>query len=383
MAREKVALLRQSVKDFADPLRDKAAAKAALKSAQISTITFEQAALNYIRDHESSWSNAKHASQWLATLKTWAFPLLGSLNLDDITTGHVLAVLRQPVGDEGTLWSARAETASRVRQRIEKVIGASDAAVGRDRLNPARWEVVYALPISIFRCSKRRICNSASQKVPTRLRHFINRLNRALYGNSAHRNANRLEHVDVRVIAATSRDLGALVREGRFREDLYYRLNVLPLRVPALRERASDIPALLEVLTEELALRNGLPHPEFTPQATALLSAQHWRGNVRELRNIIEQLLLRGEGGVIDDESVAQVLQASGLSQIAAPVQTPLAAASARSSDVQGLLRPLVEQVHELEVQAIAAALKATAGNKVAASKLLGMSRAKLYQRLV
>jgi transcriptional regulator with GAF, ATPase, and Fis domain len=195
--------------------------------------------------------------------------------------------------------------------------------------------------------------------------------------------SNRLEHVDVRVIAATSRDLGALVREGRFREDLYYRLNVLPLRVPPLRERASDIPALLEVLTEELALRNGLPHPEFTPQATALLSAQHWRGNVRELRNIIEQLLLRGEGGVIDDESVAQVLQASGLSQIAAPVQTPLAAASARSTDVQGLLRPLVEQVRELEVQAIAAALKATAGNKVAASKLLGMSRAKLYQRLV
>jgi transcriptional regulator with PAS, ATPase and Fis domain len=194
--------------------------------------------------------------------------------------------------------------------------------------------------------------------------------------------SNRLEHVDVRVIAATSRDLGALVREGRFREDLYYRLNVLPLRVPPLRERASDIPALLEVLTEELALRNGLPHPEFTPQATALLSAQHWRGNVRELRNIIEQLLLRGEGGVIDDDSVAQVLQASGLSQIAVPVQTPMAAPPARSTDVQGLLRPLVEQVRELEVQAIAAALKTTAGNKVAAAKLLGMSRAKLYQRL-
>ena len=194
--------------------------------------------------------------------------------------------------------------------------------------------------------------------------------------------SNRLEHVNVRVVAATSRDLGALVREGRFREDLYYRLNVLPLRVPALRERASDIPALLDVLTEELALRNGLPQPEFTPQATALLSAQHWRGNVRELRNVIEQLLLRSEGGVIDDESVAQVLQATGLSQIAAPVQTPLVAACARSSDVQGLLRPLVEQVRELEGQAIEAALKATAGNKVAASKLLGMSRAKLYQRL-
>jgi transcriptional regulator with PAS, ATPase and Fis domain len=194
--------------------------------------------------------------------------------------------------------------------------------------------------------------------------------------------SNRLEHFDARVIAATSRDLAQLVREGRFREDLYYRLNVLPLRVPPLRDRASDIPAVLDVMTEELALRNGLPHPEFTAQALALLCAQHWRGNVRELRNVIEQLLLRGEGDVIDDEAVAVVLQASGLARIEAPHAVSVSDRSVGPADQQALLRPLNEQVRELEAQAIQAALRATSGNKVAAAKLLDMSRAKLYQRL-
>lgn len=194
--------------------------------------------------------------------------------------------------------------------------------------------------------------------------------------------SNRLEHFDARVIAATSRDLAQLVREGRFREDLYYRLNVLPLRVPPLRDRASDIPAVLDVMTEELALRNGLPHPEFTAQAVALLCAQHWRGNVREVRNVIEQLLLRGEGAVIDDEAVSVVLQASGLAHIEAPHAVSVSARSVGAADQQALLRPLNQQVRELEAQAIQAALRATSGNKVAAAKLLDMSRAKLYQRL-
>ena len=194
--------------------------------------------------------------------------------------------------------------------------------------------------------------------------------------------SNRLEHFDARVIAATSRDLAQLVREGRFREDLYYRLNVLPLRVPPLRDRAGDIPALLEVVTEELAMRNGLPQPEFTSQAVALLSAQHWRGNVRELRNVLEQLLLRCDGSLIDDKAVALVLQESGLRQIAAPVNLPADSGAHRSADAPTLLRPLGEQVRELETRAIEAALQATSGNKLAAAKLLGMSRAKLYQCL-
>jgi DNA-binding NtrC family response regulator len=150
-----------------------------------------------------------------------------------------------------------------------------------------------------------------------------------------------------------------------------------------LRDRAAEIPALLEVVTEELAMRNGLPQPEFTAQAVALLSAQHWRGNVRELRNVIEQLLLRCDGGLIDDPAVALVLQDSGLSQIAAPVHVPVQSGAKRVNDAPALLRPWDEQVRELETHAIEAALLATSGNKLAAAKLLGMSRAKLYQRLM
>ncbi|PUE48930.1 sigma-54-dependent Fis family transcriptional regulator [Limnohabitans sp. 2KL-1] len=201
--------------------------------------------------------------------------------------------------------------------------------------------------------------------------------------------SNQLQAFDARVIAATSRDLAQLVREGLFREDLYYRLNVLPLRVPPLRERASDIPALLEVLAEELTLRSGVPHPELSAQAVALLSAQHWRGNVRELRNVLEQLLLRSDTGVIDAEDVAQVLRLSGLSDISPA--SPLSAVDAeggawasgdRLAQAPDLQRPLAQQVEELERRAVAAALQATQGNKVAAARMLGLSRAKLYQRL-
>ena len=107
--------------------------------------------------------------------------------------------------------------------------------------------------------------------------------------------SNKLVPFDARVIAATSRDLGELVREGKFREDLFYRLNVLPIRVPPLRERRPDIPALVEVLAEDIGLRNGTPAPEFSTEAIAMLSAQAWRGNIRELRNVLEQAAMRSD----------------------------------------------------------------------------------------
>ena len=141
-ARQKAQALREDVAKGIDPLRQKAAAKAALKAQQASSVTFEQAARDFIRHHESSWSNAKHAAQWLSSLETWAFPHIGSTYLQDITTAHILQVLKQTVDEDGTFWSARAETASRVRQRIEKIISAADVNAGLDRLNPARWEVI-------------------------------------------------------------------------------------------------------------------------------------------------------------------------------------------------------------------------------------------------
>jgi DNA-binding NtrC family response regulator len=149
-----------------------------------------------------------------------------------------------------------------------------------------------------------------------------------------------------------------------------------------LRERASDIPALIEVLAEELALRSDLPHPEFSPKAVALLSAQHWRGNVRELRNVLEQLLLRSDTGVVDAAEVELVLRESGLSQIS-PVPTALEPVLPRvSQDTDTSRVPLPQQVEALERLAVAKALEASQGNKVAAAKMLGISRAKLYLRL-
>ncbi|MFN4359962.1 MAG: sigma-54 interaction domain-containing protein [Hylemonella sp.] len=189
--------------------------------------------------------------------------------------------------------------------------------------------------------------------------------------------SNRLMRFEAKVIAATSRDLGRLVREGRFREDLYYRLNVLPIRVPPLRERRADLPALVEALGEDIAQRSGLPQPEYTADALDLLAAQRWRGNVRELRNVLEQASLLGDSSRIDGARIAQVLRETGIEQLEAPLPTAPAAAEAGDP-----LRPLAEQVAALERRAIAAALQACGGNKVAAAKMLGISRATLYERL-
>ncbi len=189
--------------------------------------------------------------------------------------------------------------------------------------------------------------------------------------------SNKVIAFDARVIAATSRDLAQLVRDGRFREDLFYRLNVLPIRVPALRERRGDIQALVEVLAEDMALRGGSAPPELGPDAMALLSAQAWRGNIRELRNVLEQAAMRTDSNHIGVAELEAVLRESGIEQIAPPA--PAAAVPQRRATD---LRPLSEQVTEVERQAIGAAMAHTRGNKFAAAKLLGISRAKLYERL-
>ena len=192
--------------------------------------------------------------------------------------------------------------------------------------------------------------------------------------------SNQLLPFDARVIAATSRDLGRLVREGNFREDLFYRLNVLPIRVPPLRERREDMVALVEVLGEDMALRNGQQPPELSPDALALLCAQVWRGNIRELRNVLEQAMMRSDSNHITALHLELVLRESGVEQLApAPIRAapgPTEVATAPS------VLPLADQVAELERKAIALAVTATRGNKVAAAQMLGISRAKLYDRL-
>jgi transcriptional regulator with PAS, ATPase and Fis domain len=192
--------------------------------------------------------------------------------------------------------------------------------------------------------------------------------------------SNKVVSFDARVIAATSRDLGALVREGKFREDLFYRLNVLPVRVPPLRERRTDIPALVEALGEDMALRGGTAPPELASDALALLSVQAWRGNIRELRNVLEQAAMRSDSQHIETQALEQVLREAGVEQVPMPLGWDDAVG--RGGNGGHPLRPLAVQVAELEKRAIEAAMTETGGNKVAAAKLLGISRAKLYERL-
>ena len=136
-ARRKAQEAREKIREGLDPVQERRSARAALKAARLTGITFKQAAESFIADQEAGWSNSKHAGQWSATLGTYAYPTLGSMQVADITTAHVLEVLKKD-----NFWSAKPETASRVRQRIEKVLAAADAAAGRERLNPARWEVI-------------------------------------------------------------------------------------------------------------------------------------------------------------------------------------------------------------------------------------------------
>lgn len=190
--------------------------------------------------------------------------------------------------------------------------------------------------------------------------------------------SNTVQTVDVRVIAATSRDLAAMVAAGSFRADLFYRLNVLPIRVPPLRERSEDIEALAETLMEDIARRSGMAPKLLSPGALDWLLRQPWHGNSRELRNTLEQACLMSDELQLSERSFDAALRATA----AVPPSAP--AASAPRSDEPALdgIRPLPDRVAQLEREAIAQALRATGGNRMACARLLQISRASLYERL-
>ena len=207
--------------------------------------------------------------------------------------------------------------------------------------------------------------------------------------------SNRVQRVDVRVIAATSRDLQAMVEAGTFRADLYYRINVLPIRLPALRERLSDLEALVEALADDIARRSGLPHKGLTADALALLEQHAWPGNIRELRNVLEQATLMTDDPVLMPRHfkgtvLGTALPAGCAAPVPVPVPVPVSRATPIAPDPTLSMpnaaappKPLPQAVAELEARSIHDALAATAGNKLAASKLLGISRATLYEKLV
>ena len=185
--------------------------------------------------------------------------------------------------------------------------------------------------------------------------------------------SNRVTRVDVRVIAATGVDLAGRVADGRFRSDLYYRLNVLPIRLPPLRERLSDLEALCAHLLGQIALRTGLPQRDIAPDAIARLAAYDWPGNVRELRNALEQVVMLGDTPRLGAGDFAAVLPGG------AAIAPPLPAVAADPAEPAQSLALAVAQA---ERTAIMAALAACQGRKTAAAARLGISRATLYQKI-
>jgi len=172
--------------------------------------------------------------------------------------------------------------------------------------------------------------------------------------------------VNVRVLVATHRDLESRVREEKFRQDLFHRIYVFPLVLPPLRERREDIPALVEHFAKHVCLQNGWKPVPFTPEAMEALQAHSWPGNIRELRNMVERLMLLATDGQVDLTTV-QLAMPKGL--------TATASGFAITSG------PLAERVQSFEREVILAELKRSHHNMSLAAKSLGLERSHLYKK--
>ncbi|TVP89237.1 MAG: sigma-54-dependent Fis family transcriptional regulator [Thioalkalivibrio sp.] len=175
--------------------------------------------------------------------------------------------------------------------------------------------------------------------------------------------------VNVRVVAATKADLGEAVAQGRFREDLYYRLNVLPLKIPPLREHPEDIPALLHYHMIQLHQQEGLPVRTFQSGALDRLRRYHWPGNVRELRNFVQRLMILGSGDEVSREEVERTLSGQTLQE------TEL--------DEAGLFPdlPLREAREQFERQYLIHQLERSEGNMTRLAERVGLERTHLYRK--
>ena len=191
--------------------------------------------------------------------------------------------------------------------------------------------------------------------------------------------------VDVQVLAATNRDLRIEVAAGRFRRDLFYRLNIVEIRLPALRERPEDIPALASTFVRDCATRWNKPLTGLSDAALAMLVDARWDGNIRELRNVIERASLLADGSLVTEKELAPcmppITPAMPAGEEAAPAAPATVAsapfgAPATDPDADPPLLSTVEREHILR------ALQHARGNKKAAARMLGVSRRALYRRL-
>jgi hydrogenase-4 transcriptional activator len=189
--------------------------------------------------------------------------------------------------------------------------------------------------------------------------------------------------VDVRIIAATNTDLEELVAQGRFREDLYYRLNVIRLRVPPLRERRSEIPTIVNYYVNHYSAKFGRHDIQITPQTVDLLMVADWPGNVRQLCNEIQRIVARAENSaVITPEHLSPEISRVSLPAIPVPTRTALGDTIGPSVTVPLQNVTLAEALSEVESRMISEAVRKHNGNISRAARELGLTRRGLYLKL-
>ncbi|RQV99072.1 sigma-54-dependent Fis family transcriptional regulator [bacterium] len=201
--------------------------------------------------------------------------------------------------------------------------------------------------------------------------------------------SNRRIPIDVRVITATNRDLERMVQEGRFRLDLYYRLNVVPITVPPLRERREDIPLLCSHFLEKIGGRLHKEKYTITDEAMAMLLGHHWPGNVRELENVIERAILAAPTTTINEEVMsfltrgAQIQTEFQMNSQAMNTGGMLSPTNMVDNDTATLMSPgpLKAAVKEFERRFIESALRASGGHVIRASRLLKIDRTTLWKK--
>ena len=181
--------------------------------------------------------------------------------------------------------------------------------------------------------------------------------------------------VDVRVLAATNKDLEGEIAEGRFREDLLYRLNVVPIEVPALRERLDDIPALVSHFAGQLAESAGVPGKQFAPDAVARLQTRAWPGNIRELRNAVERALILAPGKVVGASDIDRLLPGADGAPMATPI--PEGAHTFETFKQEAEKSFLMQQLreHDWNVSETARALKMPRSNLYKKIERYGLTR--------
>ncbi len=180
-------------------------------------------------------------------------------------------------------------------------------------------------------------------------------------------------HVDVRIISSSARDLAGLIEEGSFREDLFHRLSVVPIRVPSLAERREDIPELIEFFMDHVSATSGLPRRHIADDAMAVLQSHDWPGNIRQLRNNVERLLILALGDP-EAEITADLLP----SEIGALV--PTTPSGVGGEKLMGL--PLREAREVFEREYLVAQINRFGGNISRTAEFIGMERSALHRKL-